>query len=295
MCARWVSALNRRHNGPNGKLWGGVNSPGGQGFYSFSLSFLHASPHWDSEFRRACGVDVGGLNYGLVMGKSNECAEPDLLFPPCSQGAERTAEPMVLGWNPWSVWNTRPPRFSKNHWHLEKGPTPAQLVGSRSVITLRHCLPQPQTLWGIFHCCQLYPSQPWTDPGHAPLHCEASASPVAVEWLWENLRALTSRAPVRWGACHWAGSGRWASRSPDDWGGDHRAVGARTSLPQRVGAVRMRGNYRSRHVWSCRSLFCWKLWVGFTVTHSFWLRSPWTSRKLGQGLRKEILTGELMY
>lgn len=26
-------------------------------------------------------MDVGGLNYGLVMGKSNECAKPDLLRP----------------------------------------------------------------------------------------------------------------------------------------------------------------------------------------------------------------------
>lgn len=183
---------------------------------------------------------------------------------------------MVLGWNPWSVWNTGPPRFSKNHWHLEKGPRPARLVGPRSVIILGALSPQTTNPLGHLPLVLALPlpalDRPWTCPPSLWGIRQPRGNGMAVR----KPESLTSRAPVRWGACHWADTGRRASRSPDDWGGDHRAVGARTSLPQRVGATRMRGNHRSRHVWSCRSLFCWKLWVGFTVTPSFWLRSPWT-------------------
>lgn len=86
--------------------------------------------------RRAFGVDAGGLNYGLVMGKSNECAELDLLRPLALRELREQLSPWCLVETPGLAGTQDPPRFSKNHWHLEKGPTPARLVGSRSVITL---------------------------------------------------------------------------------------------------------------------------------------------------------------
>lgn len=94
------------------------------------------------EFRvpSAFGVDVGGL----VMGKSNECVEPNLLHLLALRELGEHPNLWCLVESPGLAGTQDPPRFSKIHWHLEKGPTPRRLVEARSVITLRK-LSRPTT------------------------------------------------------------------------------------------------------------------------------------------------------
>lgn len=77
-----MPALNNVDNRASGKLWGGVRpvdrSPSGrQGVPPLPTVLSAFTPHWASELERVFWVDVGGLKYGLIVGKSNGYAETD--------------------------------------------------------------------------------------------------------------------------------------------------------------------------------------------------------------------------
>lgn len=85
---------------------------------------------------------LGGPDYGLEMGKSNEGADPSPPEAPLlsREVALRDLRKQLslrhLGGALWSGWNTGAHGLLRNHWYLEEGLTPATLVGARSVTTL---------------------------------------------------------------------------------------------------------------------------------------------------------------
>lgn len=82
---------------------------------------------------------LGGPDYGLVMGKSNEGADPSPPEAPLlsREVALRDLRKQLslrhLGGALWSGWNTGAHGLLRNHWYLEEGLTPATLVGARSI------------------------------------------------------------------------------------------------------------------------------------------------------------------